>query len=194
MSEHSDKTVRRRELRRDAVDNRDRVLAAAAVAVRREGTAVPMATIAADAGVGVGTVYRHYPSRAALLSALTQRSFRLVLDSARRAASLDESAIEAIRSFLDETIEHGADLVLPMHGGPPPTDEAAVALRDEVHRTVGSMIERGQRDGTVRADVTTADVIVFGALLAQRLPDVEDWKFVARRQAVIFVAGLASRR
>ncbi len=42
--------------------NRDRVLAAAAAAIRREGAGVPLATIAADAGVGVGTLYRRYPS------------------------------------------------------------------------------------------------------------------------------------
>jgi AcrR family transcriptional regulator len=193
MSEESgDGAVRHRMLRRDAADNRDRVLAAAAAAVRREGAAVPMATIAADAGVGVGTVYRHYPSREVLLGALTLRSFRLVLDAARRAASLDASAIEAIRSFLGRTIEHGPDLVLPLHGGPPKIDDAAVALRDEVHRLLASMLERGHRDGTIRPGVSTADLVVFGALLAQRLPHVEDWETVAHRQADIYVAGLAA--
>ncbi|MGH8921324.1 MAG: TetR family transcriptional regulator, partial [Actinomycetes bacterium] len=87
--ENGNGAVRRRGLRRDAADNRERVLLAAAAAVRREGAAVPMATVAADAGVGVGTVYRHYPSREALLGALTVRSFQLVLEAARRAASLD---------------------------------------------------------------------------------------------------------
>ena len=48
-------------LRRDALANQERVLAAAVTAVLREGRQVPMATIAADAGVGVGTLYRRYP-------------------------------------------------------------------------------------------------------------------------------------
>jgi AcrR family transcriptional regulator len=112
-------TVRRRGPWRDAADNRDRVLAAAAVAVRREGAGVPMATVAADTGVGVATVYRHFPSREALLSALTQRSFRLVLDAAARAADLDGAGVEAVRRFLDQAVDHGPDLVLPMHGGGP---------------------------------------------------------------------------
>jgi AcrR family transcriptional regulator len=188
--ENADETGSRRELRRDAVDNRDRVLAAAAVAVRREGAAVPMATIAADAGVGIGTVYRHYPSRDALLGALTHRSFHLVLASARRAADPDRTGIEAVRSFLDQTIEHGADLVLPMHGGPSPADEATVSLRNEVHQAIGALLERGRQDGTVRPGVTTADVVIFGALLAQRLPHVEDWKATARRLAAVYVSGL----
>jgi AcrR family transcriptional regulator len=184
--------VRSRALRRDAADNRDRVLAVAAIAVRREGAGVPMATIAADAGVGVGTVYRHFPSRDALLAALTRRSFHLVLGAARRAENLDGSGIDAVRSFLDQTIEHGPDLVLPMHGGPPVTDQATEALRDDVHRTIDSLLDRGRRDGTIRADVTTADIVIFGALLAQPLPHVENWKLAARREAAIYLAGLAA--
>lgn len=182
---------RRRELRRDAADNRERVLAAAAAAVRREGIGVPMATIAADAGVGVGTVYRHFPSREALLEALTRRSFQLVLEAARQATA-DQQGIEAIRRFLDQTIEHGADLVLPLHGGPPITDPATAAIQDEVHRTIGSALSTGQQNGTIRTDVTTADIIVFGALLAQRLPHVQNWNPTARRQTAIYLAGLAS--
>src|SRR6202034_2199557 len=90
----ADETGRgRRRLRRDAAANRDRVLAAAAAAVRREGAGVPLATIAADAGVGVGTLYRRYPSRQALLAALTHRSFQLVVGAAQRAAESSDAAV-----------------------------------------------------------------------------------------------------
>ena len=61
-------TTRHRALRSDAAANRDRLLAAATVAVKRDGEKVPMATVAAQAGVGVGTVYGHYPTREALVS------------------------------------------------------------------------------------------------------------------------------
>ena len=64
-----------RALRSDAAANRERILAAATTAVRRDGERVPMATIAEAAGVGIGTLYRHYPTRPALLAALTLRSF-----------------------------------------------------------------------------------------------------------------------
>ena len=68
-------TTRHRAPRSDAAANRDRLLAAATVAVKHDGEKVPMATVAAQAGVGVGTLYRHYPTREALLSALaTQHS------------------------------------------------------------------------------------------------------------------------
>jgi AcrR family transcriptional regulator len=183
-------SFKRRELRRDAAANRDRVLAAAATAVRREGAGVPLATIAADAGVGVGTLYRRYPSRDALLAALTHRSFRLVLDAVHRAADGDGTAIECLRGFIEQTIEHGRDLVLPIHGGPALLDQDTIALRTEVHDTLEQVLHRGRHDGTIRPDVTALDVIVFGALLAQSLPHVPDWKMVARRQAVIYFDGL----
>jgi len=63
----------RRRPRRDAEANRERVLAAAAAAMLREGRTVPLATIAAEAGVGVGTLYRRYADRQALLHALEYR-------------------------------------------------------------------------------------------------------------------------
>lgn len=182
---------RRRELRRDAADNRERVLVAAAAAVRREGAAVPMATVAADAGVGVGTVYRHFPSREALLMALTHRSFQLVLDAASRAADADQPGIEAVRSFLDQTVEHGPELVLPLHGGPLPADRETVAIQLEVRRKLGSLLSKGQQDGTIRGDVRSADLLLFGAMLAQQLPHVPDWNHTARRIVDIYLAGLA---
>jgi AcrR family transcriptional regulator len=178
-------------LRRDAAANRDRVLAAAAFAIRREGVKVPLATIAADAGVGVGTLYRRYPSRDALLTALTHRSFGLVLEAARRAAYSDEAAIRSLGRFLDETIEHGDELVLPMHGGPIVLEDEIIALRSEVHDTIDLLLSRGRQDGTIRSDVTAVDVVVFGAFLAQRLPHVPNWEHVARRQARIYLDGLA---
>jgi len=187
----SNEGVRRRELRRDAADNRDRVLAAAAAAVRREGTGVPMATVAADAGVGVGTVYRHFPSREALLGALTYRSFQLVLDAASRAAQSEGSGIEAVRCFLDQTVEHGPDLVLPLHGGPLVADRETDALQAEVRRTMGALLHRGRDDGTIRRDVRTRDLVLFGALLAQQLPHVPNWNENARRLVDIYIAGMA---
>ncbi len=75
----------RRRVRSDALANRERVLAAAVTAVLREGRQVPMGTIAAEAGVGIGTLYRRYPNREVLLEALTLRAFRLVLQCAEDA-------------------------------------------------------------------------------------------------------------
>ncbi|MFI5708175.1 TetR/AcrR family transcriptional regulator [Kribbella sp. NPDC051620] len=191
MSEPASKSAgRRRGPRRDALDNRDRVLAAAIIAVRREGAAVPMATIAADAGVGVGTVYRHFPSRDALLAALAHRSAEMVLDAARSAAADDRPPLDAIRAFLYQTIRDGKEIVLPMQSGQPLTDPATKAVMADVHRILDSLISQGRADGTIRADISKADVVVFGAMLTQQLPQTGNWTQVARRLADIFIAGL----
>ena len=178
-------------LRSDAAANRERILAAATIAVRRDGETVPMATIADEAGVGVGTLYRHYPTRPALLTALTLRSFQLVLRHARDAALSDAPAPEALAEFFEHTITARDELVLPMHGGPVIRDGKIVALQAEIRDLLEQVLARGRRDGTVRPDATPIDIIITGAMLAQPLPHAEHWDQLARRQATIFVAGLA---
>src|SRR6202020_3241613 len=98
--------------RSDAAENRERILAAATIAVRRDGERVPMATIADEAGVGIGTLYRHYPTRPDLLAALTLRSFNLVLEHARAAALSNEAAPAVLLQFLEQTIEARDEFVL----------------------------------------------------------------------------------
>jgi AcrR family transcriptional regulator len=181
-----------RPLRRDAAANRERLLAAAAVAFRRDGERVPMATIADEAGVGIGTVYRHYPTRAALLAALSRRSYGLVLDHARTAANADGPAVDAIARFLAQTIAARDDLILPLHGGPVLLDDRTLALRAEIRELLEQVLTRGRCDGSIRADATATDIIITGAMLAQPLAHVTDWDRLAHRQAEIYIAGLAA--
>jgi AcrR family transcriptional regulator len=181
-----------RRLRSDAAANRERILAAATIAIRRDGEKVPMATIADDAGVGIGTLYRHYPTRPALLSALTFRSFQLVLQHARAAARSDESAPAALAQFFEQTIAARNQLILPLHGGPVINDEKIVVLRTEIRNLLEQVLARGRRDRTIRPDATPIDLIITGAMLAQPLRSTADWDQLARRQARIFVAGLAA--
>lgn len=178
-------------LRSDAAANRERILAAATIAVRRDGETVPMATIADEAGVGIGTLYRHYPTRPALLTALTFRSFQLVLRHARAAALSDAPAPEAVEQFFEQTIAARDELILPMHGGPVVRDGKIVALQTEIRDLLEQVLARGRRDGTIRPDATPIDIIITGAMLAQPLRHATHWDQLARRQATIFVAGLA---
>ena len=150
-----------------------------------------MAAIAAEAGVGVGTVYRHYPTRAKLLAALTLRSYHLVLDHARAALDSHESAPAALEHFFQQTIAARDDLILPLHGGPVTIDEKTVALRTEISDLLEQVLARGRADGTIRGDVSAVDIIITGAMLAQPLPHAANWEQLARRQAAIYVAGLA---
>jgi len=153
---------------------------------------VPMATIADEAGVGIGTLYRHYPTRPALLAALTLRSFNLVLQHARAAAQIDEPAPAALEQFFEQTIAARNELILPLHGGPVIHDETIVALQTEIRNLLEQILARGRRDRTIRADASPIDIIITGAMLAQPLPHAPDWDQLARRQARIFVAGLAA--
>lgn len=69
------------------------------------------------------------------------------------------------------------------------TDLPAVAVRTAVHRALGLLLARGRDDGSVRADVTAADVVVFGAMIAQ--PLAPGWEPAARRQTALFLRGLS---
>src|SRR6202044_1547980 len=77
---------------------------AATAAVHREGAGVPMATIAADAGVGIAPLYRHFPTREYLLGYLTHASFEQVLANAEAAESNAGTAAEALRHFIEAAI------------------------------------------------------------------------------------------
>jgi AcrR family transcriptional regulator len=179
-------------LRSDAAANRERILEAASIAVGRDGEKVPMATIALQAGVGIGTLYRHYPTRQALLTAISTRSFELVLTHARAAALSHQSAISALAQFFEQTIAARDDLILPLHGGPAIHDTTIAALRTDIRTQIGHILARGRREGTIRPDITPADIIITGAMLAQPLPTAENWDKLARRQAKIYIAGLAT--
>ena len=181
---------RPREQRSDAARNREILVRAATAAVHREGPHVPLATIAADAGVGIGTLYRHFPARQDLLGSLTHRSFEQVLSNARAAESEGATASDAVRRFIEAAITQRNDLVLPLHGGPPVTAPETLAVRGQVHRAVQRIIDRGRADGTISQDVTPRDVVIFGAMLAQpRRPDPE-WDATCRRLLATYLNGL----
>jgi AcrR family transcriptional regulator len=177
--------------RRDAELNRERVLDAAASLMLREGRHVPLADIAAEAGVGVGTLYRSYADREALLHALEYRAYGLlnhILDEIERR---DLPGLDAIREYLERTLDVGRQLILPLHGAPPLVSAQAVQARREINRRLEGFIERGQADGSIRAPVNATDVIVFSALTTQPLPHGPSWPLIAGRQLAIFVNGLA---
>jgi AcrR family transcriptional regulator len=179
-----------REPRRDAQRNQRELLRAATAAVHREGPKVPLGTIAADAGVGIGTLYRHFPTREDLLSRLTHRSFERVLANVRSAESDGTSPTDCLRLFVDAAIDQRNELVLPLHGGPPVTSAATAAVRDEVHHILRRIIDRGIADRTLRADIAPRDIVLFGAMLAQPRPTDPDWDATCRRLLATYLRGI----
>ena len=132
----------------------------------REGPRVPMATIAADAGVRIrNSLLPALPSREDMLDYLTHTSFERVLANAQDAERGATTAAEALWRFIEAAISQRNELVLPLHGGPPLSSPRTRAVREQVHRTVQQIIDRGRADGTIKRDVTPRDVIVFGSML-----------------------------
>jgi AcrR family transcriptional regulator len=181
-----------RQTRKDALRNRDRVLDAATELVRRDGEKVPMAQIAERAGVGVGTVYRHFPTRQELLGALVHRSFGLALANARAAAAHPGSALEGVRRFFLATLRDRERFVLPLHGGPPVFTPATRKRQADVRAVLRTLLERGQAAGELRADLTPEDLIVATSLLSRPLPGTGDWDSLARRQIDLMIHGLGT--
>jgi AcrR family transcriptional regulator len=179
-----------RRTRRDALENRDRVLDAATELVRGEGEKVPMARIAQRAGVGVGTVYRHFATREDLLGALVHRSFGLAVGNAGAAAAHPGSSLAGVRLFLLATLRDRERFVLPLHGGPAIFTAATRQLQADVRTALRSLIERGQAAGELRADLVPEDLIVASSLLSRPLPGTGDWDALARRQIDLIVTGL----
>lgn len=178
--------------RSDAAQNRDALVQAGIAAVHREGVRVRMSTVAEDAGLGIATLYRHFPKREDLLDHLTHRSFELVLANATAAEGGNGTGRDALREFVEGAIGLRHQLVLPLHGGPPVTAPATLALRDQVHRIIRRLIDRGRRDGTITAAVTPRDIVAFGAMLAQPTAYGPEWDAMCRRILSTYLEGLGS--
>jgi AcrR family transcriptional regulator len=179
-----------RRTRKDALRNRDRVLDAATELVRSEGEKVPMAKIAERAGVGVGTVYRHFATREELLGALVHRSFGISVENARVAAAHPGSALDGIRVFFLATLRDRERFVLPLHGGPPVFTPATRERQADVRVALGALIDRGKRAGELRSDLTPEDLVVATSLLSRPLPGIGDWDAFGRRQIDLMINGL----
>jgi AcrR family transcriptional regulator len=180
-----------REPRSDAVRNHQVLVRAATAALHRHGPRVTMATIAAEAEVGIGTLYRHFPTRDDLLDHLTHRSFEQVLTNAQAAVRDGTTGADALRRFIEPAIGQRNELVLPLHGGPTPTSPVTLALRRQTHRAVQHMIDRGRGDGTIQREVTPGDIVVFGSMLAQPRPADPGWDAICRRLLATYISGLA---
>ena len=180
-----------RRVRRDAEENRQRLLAVAAPMALREGANVPMAAIAARAGVGVATLYRSFPDRAALLNALQFRAYGLLNEILAEVETLGLSGLDSIGEFLNRALAIGDQLVLPLHGAPPVVGVAATEARQSIDRRLERFIERGRAERGIRAPINATDVIVFSALITQPLPNNPGWARLAARQVANFLNGLA---
>ena len=157
----SDTSDTPRPMRADAQRNRGRILEAAEVVFASEGIEVPVDTIAEKAGVGVGTLYRHFPTKEKLCEAiLLERLASLAEDARSQADAADAGA--AFFGFLNHMADLSAskrDLIAAVMGAGIEFEEAAAPVKQDLIAAVGVLLERAQSAGVVRADVT-ADTVV----------------------------------
>ncbi|MFF2515914.1 TetR/AcrR family transcriptional regulator [Streptomyces sp. NPDC058086] len=124
MTGHEGDTVRRRgPLRADAQRNEDRLLEAAAAAFAREGTGASVKDIARAAGVGVGTLYRRFPSKELLIEAIYREEVQRLCEAAPHLTAA-QPPVEALRTWMERFI----DFMATKHGM---ADALAVVLTDD---------------------------------------------------------------
>ncbi|WP_434442569.1 TetR/AcrR family transcriptional regulator [Lentzea sp. E54] len=139
-------------MRADAARNREKVLVAARELFAEQGFDVPLDEIAAKAGVGPGTVYRHFPTKQALFQAVTDARVSAMIESAEPSADPGADLAAFLTKMADEAAAK-RDM----------SDAIAVPsdLRDRLHATLGGLLHRAQDAGAVRTDITTKDLVAL---------------------------------
>ncbi|MGW4117612.1 TetR/AcrR family transcriptional regulator [Nocardia sp. NPDC004711] len=156
-----------RPLRADARRNRERVLAAAQEAFAAEGLSVPLDEIARRAGVGAGTVYRHFPTKEALFEAAILDQVEKITAHARDLTNSNDPGT-AFFEFLEKLVLQGGvkrDLAdaLRANGGEYPR-----TVSRDLEAALGTLLSRAQQAGAVRPDISVGDLltIIKGIFLA----------------------------
>ncbi len=150
-------------LRSDARRNRERLVASARELVASSGVDVPVEEITRRAGVGMGTLYRHFPTKEDLLDAVLEEGYADLVDTAE-GATVEEDAWLGLTRFLERALAlHAAnrglkDVLATRARG----RERAEAMRSRIRPLVRRMIERAQEQGSLRDDFRAEDLpLVF---------------------------------
>ncbi|MFF0632987.1 TetR/AcrR family transcriptional regulator [Nocardia sp. NPDC004151] len=173
-----------RVLRADAQRNRVRVLDAAESVFAAYGVDVPIEEVARTAGVGVGTIYRHFPNKRDLVDAIvTERMRRLAGQARTRAAQPDSLALFEVADWIvaEATVKKhlGATTSTPASDKPP----ALQAIAADLRATLTDLLTAEQRSGTIRSDLEPPDLLMtlYGLSAAA---EHYGWDETARHRAI----------
>ncbi|KQB84864.1 TetR/AcrR family transcriptional regulator [Corynebacterium lowii] len=190
MTEHSAK----RPLRADAARNRARVLDAAEYVLARDGSAASMREIARQAGVGLGTIYRQFPTKESLFEEIIAERLKRFLEYARAALTHDDPSAAFFDFFAFAVQESAGEKTL--------VDALTEAHRDprigfasqvrELENTTEALLRRAQKEGSVRGDVALAEVLAL-ILAMCAASDQQNWGEELRGQTLnVIFDGLRS--
>ncbi|MGB8541277.1 MAG: TetR/AcrR family transcriptional regulator [Candidatus Acidiferrales bacterium] len=179
-----------RKPRADAQRNRERILEVAKLAFTRYGANASLDDIASEAGVGPGTLYRHFPTREELLQAV-YRSEIEKLAAAERKFAQTMSPIEALRAWLLLFVDaiEAKKLIAPalnsLLGDPKKVFAASYA---QTHQAIHALVNRAIKSGDIRKDVKPMDVL-HALIGVAYVPSHPDWQQSAKRLVDILIAG-----
>src|ERR1700676_1827462 len=190
MTVQSAATLRRP--RADAVRNRERVLEAAKIVFSAGGADASLEAVAKRAGVGIGTLYRHFPTREALFEAVYRREVQQLGELAE-ALKNEASPVDALRRWLRANVEFvatkkGMAAALALAAGPPPSELTAFSYA-RLTQAIGGLLDRAVAAGEIRSDVSPEDLLrtLVGMCL---LHDQPGWQKSVVRLLDVFVDGL----
>ncbi len=160
--------------RADAVANRERLLEAAVRAFAADGPAASLKDIAKTAGVGIGTLYRHFPTRESLIEAAHENELSRLCASVEPLLASSPSPDAALRAWLAEWIEYlrakdglaralrATEQAAPAEGRSPHAGVSFPGARALALDAVGRLLAAGVDAGTVRPEAEPLDVLVAG--------------------------------
>jgi AcrR family transcriptional regulator len=179
-----------RRLRADAQRNIDSLLEAAKTVFGTSGVDAPAKEIADLAGVGVGTLYRHFPQRSDLVKAVFQREVDACADVAPALMAAHEPG-EALAKWLlryTEFLATKRGLAAALHSGDPAFDALPGYFMGRLGPTLGSLLEAATASGEIRADVGAKELLHAVANLC--LPMADERFEYSRRMVALLVDGL----
>lgn len=191
----SAKPIQTRKPRADAQRNRERILEVAKLAFTRHGAEASLDDIARQAGIGSGTLYRHFPTREALIEAVYASEVAKLTAAGQRFV-VELPPLDALRAWMILFIDHvaGKKLILPamdtVAGGSKRLIEGA---QSRIHGTFLSLVQRAIHSGDLRSDTEPSDFVraLVGTFHTMALPG---WEASARRIVDILIAGSKSER
>lgn len=180
--------VRRR--RADAVRNVDSLLDAARAVFDRSSVDAPAKEIADLAGVGVGTLYRHFPKRSDLVKAVVESGIDTIAEYGATVSATHQPA-EALRLWIDQYTEFlgtKRGLAPALHSGDPAFDGLAGYFLERVGPVLAGLLDAAETDGAIRSDITAEDLLHAIAHLCTPVPGREP--AYSRRMVHLLMDGL----